>query len=76
MLCSLYEELLTVSSQGVRVPEVLRKYMPGEIDFIPYTKELPKDSTSNKAKPKGPGPKAGITGAISDAAQKVAGLKV
>lgn len=33
-------------TQGLRVPEVLRKYIPGEPEFIPYTKELPKDSTS------------------------------
>ena len=36
--------------QGVRVPEVLRKYIPGAPEFIEYTRELPKDSTSNKAK--------------------------
>ncbi|KAK3637855.1 Cytosolic seryl-tRNA synthetase [Elasticomyces elasticus] len=37
---------------GVRVPEVLRKYIPGEPEFLTYTKELPKDSTSLKAKGK------------------------
>lgn len=30
------------------MPEVLRKYIPGEPEFIPFTKELPKDSTSIK----------------------------
>ncbi|KAK3113688.1 Cytosolic seryl-tRNA synthetase [Teratosphaeriaceae sp. CCFEE 6253] len=37
---------------GVTVPEVLRKYIPGEPEFLPYVKELPKDSTSLKAKGK------------------------
>ena len=36
-------------TQGVRVPEVLRKYIPGAPEFIEYTRELPKDSTSQKA---------------------------
>ena len=35
--------------QGLRIPEVLRPYMQGR-DFIPYTAELPKSSTSNKKK--------------------------
>ena len=34
------------------MPEVLRKYIPGNPEFLPYTKELPKDSTSLKAKGK------------------------
>jgi seryl-tRNA synthetase len=34
------------------VPEALRKYIPGAPDFIPYTKDLPKDSTSQKRKGK------------------------
>jgi seryl-tRNA synthetase len=36
--------------QGLRVPEPLRKYLPGAPDFIPFSKELPKDTTSQKAK--------------------------
>lgn len=36
--------------QGLRVPEPLRKYLPGAPDFIPFSKDLPKDSTSQKAK--------------------------
>lgn len=32
------------------MPEPLRKYLPGAPDFIPFSKELPKDSTSQKAK--------------------------
>lgn len=38
--------------QGLRVPEPLRKYLPGAPDFIPFTKELPKDTTSQKQKAK------------------------
>jgi seryl-tRNA synthetase len=33
---------------GIEVPEVLRKYIPGEPAFLPYVRELPKDSTSSK----------------------------
>ena len=46
-LCCVLENYQT--ADGVRVPEVLRKWMPDEIDFVPFTKELPKHSTSNKA---------------------------
>ncbi|RVX69505.1 hypothetical protein B0A52_06569 [Exophiala mesophila] len=36
---------------GFEIPEVLRRYMPpGTPDVIPYTKDLPKDSASAKAK--------------------------
>ncbi|KAB8416377.1 hypothetical protein FH972_024896 [Carpinus fangiana] len=35
---------------GIEVPEVLRKYIPSQPEFLPYTKELPKDSTSTKLK--------------------------
>jgi seryl-tRNA synthetase len=34
------------------VPEPLRKYLPGASAFIPFTKDLPKDSTSLKVKGK------------------------
>jgi hypothetical protein len=33
--------------QGINIPEVLRPYMQGR-EFLPYTAELKKDSTSNK----------------------------
>ncbi|MCJ1309983.1 Cytosolic seryl-tRNA synthetase [Agyrium rufum] len=36
---------------GVTVPEVLRKYIPGAPEFIEYTRDLPKDSTSQRNKP-------------------------
>ena len=38
--------LLKSPVQGVRVPEVLRKYIPGNPEIIAYTKELPKKTTS------------------------------
>lgn len=44
---------------GFEVPEVLRKYMDDEPEFIPYVKELPKDSTSLKAKGKADNAKGG-----------------
>lgn len=37
---------------GIEVPEVLRKYIPGQPEFLPYVKELPKDSTSQRGKGK------------------------
>lgn len=37
---------------GIEVPEVLRKYIPGQPDFLPYVKELPKNSTSIRTKAK------------------------
>lgn len=40
------------TEDGLNVPEVLRKYIPGQPEFLPYVKELPKDSTSLKAKGK------------------------
>jgi len=41
---------------GIEVPQVLRKYIPGQPEFLPYVKELPKDSTSVKAKGKADAP--------------------
>ncbi|ODQ66148.1 serine-tRNA ligase [Nadsonia fulvescens var. elongata DSM 6958] len=45
-LCCILENYQT--EDGLRVPEVLRKFIPGEPDFLPFTKELPKNSTSSK----------------------------
>jgi seryl-tRNA synthetase len=45
-MCCILENYQT--EEGFKVPEPLRKYLPGAPDFIPYTKELPKDSTSQK----------------------------
>lgn len=48
-LCCVLENYQTDS--GVVVPEVLRKYMPNGVDFIPYTKDLSQHSTSKKTAP-------------------------
>lgn len=45
-LCCVLENYQT--EDGLIVPEVLRKYIPGEPEFLPFMKELPKNSTSNK----------------------------
>lgn len=47
-LCCVLENYQT--EDGLKIPEVLRKYIPGEPEFLPYVKELPKNSTSNKKK--------------------------
>ncbi|OAL19886.1 hypothetical protein AYO22_09413 [Fonsecaea multimorphosa] len=48
-LCCLMENYQ--KEDGFEVPEVLRRYMPpGTPEIIPYTKELPKDTTSAKTK--------------------------
>ncbi|AQZ17676.1 SES1 (YDR023W) [Zygosaccharomyces parabailii] len=49
-LCCVLENYQT--EDGLVVPEVLRKYIPGEPEFLPFVKELPKNSTSNKSKKK------------------------
>jgi seryl-tRNA synthetase len=81
---------LTISSlplpcwpvQGIEVPLPLRKYIPGAPEFLPYTKELPKNSTSNKAPPKpktegapSGGPKLNPP-STSNVADKMADMKV
>lgn len=58
-LCAIQRALCCIlenyqREDGVEVPEVLRGYMRGK-EFIPYVKELPKDSTSLKAKGKAEG---------------------
>ncbi|CCU76687.1 unnamed protein product [Blumeria hordei] len=49
-MCCLLENFQT--EEGFNVPEPLRKYLPGAVDFIPFTKDLPKDSTSQKVRVK------------------------
>lgn len=50
--CGCVQRILTVFClQGLRVPEPLRKYLPGAPEFIPFVKELPKESTSQKSLP-------------------------
>ena len=62
------------------MPEPLRKYLPGAPEFIPFTKELPKDTTSQKAKgkvDKAPKPKvAPVGGGATEATEKLKDLKV
>lgn len=48
LLCVALTEPRFSSQQGFNVPEPLRKYLPGAPEFIPFTKELPKGSTSKK----------------------------
>jgi seryl-tRNA synthetase len=45
-LCCVLENYQT--EEGVVVPEVLRRFMPDEEEFIPWVRELPKDSTSQR----------------------------
>lgn len=66
-LCCLLENYQ--KEDGIEVPEVLRKYIPGAPEFLPYTKELPKDSTSTKAKGK-------AQKGTDDATKKMQGLQV
>ncbi|KAI0019622.1 hypothetical protein F4780DRAFT_745772 [Xylariomycetidae sp. FL0641] len=78
-LCCILENYQT--EDGLRVPEPLRKYLPGAPDFIPFTKELPKNSTSEKEKAKKAGggakQKAAAAGsAVAEAAQKVKDMTV
>lgn len=57
------------------MPEPLRKYLPGAPEFIPFTKELPKDSTSQKVKGKAEkAPKLVVDGA-TETADKLKHLK-
>lgn len=55
------------------MPEPLRKYVPGAPEFLPYTKELPKGTTSQKSKAK-QGSKA--AGGADDTAKKMQDLQV
>lgn len=54
------------------MPEPLRKYLPGAPDFIPFTKELPKDTTSQKQKAKESKAPKTTAGAAAEAVSKVA----
>lgn len=47
-LCCILENYQT--EEGINVPEVLRKYIPGQPEFLPYIKELPKNTTSVRTK--------------------------
>ena len=58
------------------MPEVLRRWIPGEPEFIRYSKDLPKNSTSTKAKSKGSSHGASGPGLEEMTAEKIEGLKV
>lgn len=61
--------------QGLKVPEVLRKYIPGTPEIIEYSKELPKDTTSQKAKGKAAGPKPKLP-PTDETAKQIGEMKV
>ncbi|RDL35101.1 Seryl-tRNA synthetase [Venustampulla echinocandica] len=80
-LCCLLENFQT--EEGFIVPEPLRKYMPGAPEFIPFTKELPKDTTSAKwaksekaQKPKKAAPVDGAAAGAGAATEQLKDLKV
>ncbi|KAI0379967.1 seryl-tRNA synthetase [Hypomontagnella monticulosa] len=77
-LCCILENYQT--EDGLRVPEPLRKYLPGAPEFIPFAKELPKDTTSagGKAKAdKGVKQKVADAGAaVADAGEKLKNMAV
>ncbi|KAJ9300296.1 hypothetical protein DTO271G3_2413 [Paecilomyces variotii] len=71
-LCCILENYQT--EDGINVPEVLRKYIPGAPEFLPYVKELPKDTTSQKTK--GKQEKKQASQAAADVSDKVQNLKI
>ncbi|KAL8404082.1 hypothetical protein RB594_009078 [Gaeumannomyces avenae] len=87
-MCCLLENYQTET--GFKVPEPLRKYLPGAPDFIPFTRELPKDlaahakavkeakeaSKKGGAKQKAVAAAAAVSGAVADVADKLSETKV
>jgi seryl-tRNA synthetase len=47
-LCCILENYQT--EEGLIVPEVLRKYIPGEPEFLPFVKETPKEAEKAEKK--------------------------
>ncbi|KAI0157489.1 hypothetical protein GGR57DRAFT_462055 [Xylariaceae sp. FL1272] len=70
-LCCVLENYQT--EDGLKVPEPLRKYIPGAPEFLPFTKELPKDSTSQK---KDKPAKGGAKEKVAAVAEKVKDMAV
>ena len=62
-LCCVLENFQT--PDGLVVPPLLRKYIPGQPEFLPYVRELPRDSTSRRAQ--------GADKGVEKAAEKAAG---
>ncbi|CAK7208351.1 Cytosolic seryl-tRNA synthetase [Sporothrix curviconia] len=80
-MCAILENFQT--PEGVRIPEPLRKYLPGAPDFLPFTKELPKDSTSQKkakadkgAKPKVAAAAGAVAAEVTKAADALKNISV
>jgi seryl-tRNA synthetase len=69
---SFNDHFCLTSCQGFKVPEPLRKYLPGAPEFIPFTKELPKDSTSQKVKGKAEKAPNPVVAPIGDGAAEAA----
>ncbi|KAK2777524.1 Cytosolic seryl-tRNA synthetase [Onygenales sp. PD_12] len=63
-LCCLLENYQTET--GIIVPEVLRKYIPGQPTEIPYTKELVEKPSAEKSKSKGKPNAAPKKGAVTE----------
>jgi seryl-tRNA synthetase len=70
-LCCILENYQT--DDGFNVPEALRRYIPGAPEFLPYTKDLPKDTTSHKSKSRQDTKTAAGTG---EATKKLQDLRV
>ncbi|KAJ9142619.1 Serine--tRNA ligase [Pleurostoma richardsiae] len=66
-LCCVLENYQT--EEGFNVPEVLRKFLPGAPEFIPFVKEPPKELAAPE--PKGKKGKGGAKGAAAAAAGAV-----
>ncbi|KAK6212346.1 Cytosolic seryl-tRNA synthetase [Pestalotiopsis sp. IQ-011] len=74
-LCCVLENYQT--EEGFNVPEVLRKYLPGAPEFIPFSKELPKDTTSAKVKAKADkSAKGKVAAAVEQAGEKLKNVTV
>ncbi|KAL5332369.1 hypothetical protein BJX70DRAFT_135844 [Aspergillus crustosus] len=70
-LCCILENYQT--DDGFIVPEPLRKYIPGAPEFLPYTKDLPKDSTSTKSRSK---PANKLVSGTDEASKKLQSLQL
>lgn len=49
-LCAILETYQTEDGTGITVPEVLRPFIPGQPDFLPFIKELPQEEKEKQAK--------------------------
>ncbi|KAF2276784.1 serine-tRNA ligase [Westerdykella ornata] len=51
-LCCIMENYQTPDGTGMKVPEVLRKYIPGEPEFLPFVQEVPQEKEATKVLPR------------------------